>query len=62
MFEPHAELGERSNQVVLCASTGSGLPSVSIHSLNPTEAWLASQKGLLAEAPHRQSVTRLRTS
>ena len=32
------------------------------HSVNPMEAWLASQNGLLADAPQRQSVTRLRTS
>ena len=33
-----------------------------VHSVNPIEAWLASQNGLLAEAPQRQSVTRLRIS
>ena len=32
------------------------------YALKPTEAWDPSQKGLLLDAPQRQSVTRLRTS
>src|SRR5438552_17823024 len=43
-----------------------GRPHVDEHwwpyALNPTEAWVPSQKGLLLEAPQRHSVRRLRTS
>jgi hypothetical protein len=33
-----------------------------VQSVKPIEIWLASQNGLLAEAPHLHKVTRFRTS
>jgi hypothetical protein len=37
-------------------------PPLASYALNPIEAWLPSQKGLLLDAPQRQSLARLRIS